>query len=150
MTEHLLQRPAYVIHVIAGEAELGAILHQPSKLVKRIPRNQSAAFMSPLRPRVGEQKEQPSDARVGQGIENKTCVVVKNPDVGEAVVFHQRQRRGNSINERLTADKADTRMGPGLGGEVLAATEPDFEPHVLRRVRETVGEGADPAARRYL
>ena len=62
-------------------------------------------------------------------------VAVMQADVGEPALLDRCQRLGHAVDERLAADEACARMAPGLGDQVLAAAEADFQADIVRHHR---------------
>jgi hypothetical protein len=88
-----------------------------------------------LGPRVGEQHKGARQRLRRQRLHHKPGVVGEQPDIRHARPLDVRQALGDTVHIGLAADQPDRRMILGLPDEVLAGTEPHFQPHALRRQR---------------
>ena len=115
--------------MIAGEAKLGPVAHHPSKQVKVFSVDKSAPVMPGFWPRIRKEQENAVKHSRGELRQQGPHIFVKNPDVGEISLVNEPGEGGNPIAERFAPEKPDVGAGGSLGGQMLARTKPDFEPH---------------------
>ena len=137
MRAHPGQGPPTILQMIAGEAELGPVAHDPSEQIEIFSVDKSALVMPSFRPRIRKEQKNPVKHSRCQLWQQGPHIFVKNPDVGEFGLINEPGERRNPIAERFTPEKPDVGVSCGLGGEMLAGTKPDFEPN--RRGRREQG-----------
>ena len=136
MRRHALEHPGDVIRVVARQAELRAWLQHARERIEERRLDQAALVVAGLGPRVGEQHESARDRGGRETVEERSRVVVPDPDIGEVPVTDMAEQRDDAILVGLAADQPDIRMLRCLPGEMLAAAEADLEPDLARRRRE--------------
>src|SRR6056297_856709 len=93
-------------------------------------RDETAAVVAFLGPRIGIEKEGAGDAFGGQHIKHIAGITGVNRNILCAGVADFAQEHGDAIDIRLAPYKADIRVLHGLMHHVFAATKPDFKPDV--------------------
>ena len=66
-------------------------------------------------------------APIGHALEHLKCVAAPQADVAQLLLTDVRERRGDSVEERLGADEAVVGKHVGAVGEMLARTKADLE-----------------------
>lgn len=127
VAHEMFERPGGVIGPIGGEAEFGAGLHDARQLTQKFRLDQAALVVARLRPGIGEKNIDEIKRRIGQTRDHIARVALVQTDVLRAALLDVAQARGNAVQERLDADEAAVGMSGGLGDQVLAAAEADFE-----------------------
>ena len=91
--------------------------------------------MARFRPGVGEQQEQPVQARIRQVAQQDARVIGPEAQVGRQgrvgflALGHQGGQQGaDAVLEHLAGDQGRVGVGADLGEGVLAAAEADFQP----------------------
>jgi len=116
--------------MVAGEAQFTAILQQAGKAVQVGFGHHAAAMVTGFRPGVGKQHEYTANACVRQGVHQDARVIIVNTHIFQTRLIDMGKQAGDTVDKWLTADKADLRMVGGLGRQVLACTEADFQPDI--------------------
>ena len=125
--------------MVAGEAKLSPVPHDPGEHIEVFFVDKPAAMMPGFRPRVGEKQKNTFKDRGGELWKQRPHIFVKNPDVSKIGVFDEPRERRDTIAKRLAPEKAYVGVCGSLRGQVLARSKPDFEPHWRGRREQCSG-----------
>lgn len=142
----MLAHPVEIARIVGCRPQFGAVGQHAHDFRQIFRADEAAAMMARLGPRIGEEHEQPPEHGRRQRRDHGARIVGVDSNVVEAERLDTGQQLGNAVQERLATDDADIRVGGGLGGQMLAAAEADFEPErPLRRGEQAVR--VEPPAR---
>ncbi len=114
--------------VVGGHAEFAAISHGACQMAEKIFLHDTPLVVPPFRPGVGEKQKDPLERGFRQTGNEIGGVIREKADVFKALRLDIAEQAGNAIAIGLAADDAHLGMGGGLGGQMLARAETDFEP----------------------
>ena len=134
------QRPCAVIVDIADEAELAAPLQDARHGGDGCILNEAPLPVPPLRPGIGMDQVDPRQRARGRPGQQFGGIAREQPDVADLLGLDLRQDLGHAVDIGLAADEPGIRKGACFRDQMLAATEPDFEPDFGGRRVEQCGE----------
>jgi len=137
--------PGDIVPAVGGKAQEAPRLQDAMELSRHGGGDDAPLEVAPLRPRVGKQQENATDAAIAERRHELPRVAIVNPDIVEAPLFDGGEKLGDAVDIGLAADEADARVGRGLPGEVLAAAEADLEPDILDRCGVELSRVPEPA-----
>src|ERR1043166_9288211 len=120
MRHEPLQRIAEIARIVGGEAPLRAGLQDPRHLIEHFALDEAALVVTRLRPGVGEENEEPSDARVGQRGDDIAGIVFVEPDVRKLFFVEPAKKFRSACDVWFSSEEPDRRMGGGLPDKMLA------------------------------
>src|ERR1700722_8900830 len=136
------QGPARVVVNVGGEAQLGALPHNPRQRDDHALRYKASLVVPPFWPGVRVQPEPPRKERVWGSLDDRLCVATPQAHIRKAPPPEPRERRDKPIKKRLATDNSDIQIGFRLLNKMFTGAEPDFQPHlpVCSAKRPPVGQ----------
>lgn len=114
--------------MVSGKTYFGAVRENSCEQIEVYGRNNAPLVMAALRPRIGKEKKQPSDAGFRQCVEQYSGIVIVDKDVADRLRVDNAQQIGDAVDIRFTPNEQNVRVAPRLRRNVLALPESDFEP----------------------
>ena len=141
------QRPGDVVVDVADETEFAVRLQHARHRGDGCILHEAPLPVPPLRPRIGmDQVDSRQRLRRRPG-HQFGGIAREQPDVADVVRLDLRQDLRHAVDVGLAADEAGIRKGERFGDQMLAAAEPDFEPDMVDRRVEQLGEAGRARSR---
>ncbi len=128
MGRETLQRFVGISADIGGKTKPGTGFHDAGHRIQEVRLDDAAFMMLLFRPGIGKQDEDPVEARIGQGGDKVTRVLIPYPEIGKPLGLYVRQAFGDAFHEDLTGHKPDVRCQFSLRARMFAAAKTDLQP----------------------
>ena len=128
--EKARQGPAGVVVNVGGEAQLGALSHDPRQGVDHALRYKAPLVVPPFWPGVWIEHEYPRKERIWGSLDDRLCVATPQAHIRKVLAPKPRERRDISVEKRLATDNSNIQIGFRLLNKMFAGAEPDFQPHL--------------------
>jgi hypothetical protein len=126
--EKARQGPAGIVVNVGGEAQLGALPHNPRQRVDHALRYKAPLVVPPFWPGVRVEHEHPRKERVWGRFDDRLCVATPQAHIRKVLAPEPRERSDKPIEKRLAADNSDIQIGFRLPNNISRGVRANARP----------------------